>query len=270
MNIDNSVVEGFGQEWARFDQSGADSAELEVLFNEYFQNFPWDTLPENAEGFDLGCGSGRWAKFVAPRVGRLVCVDPSDRALQVAQQNVDSQNAEFQQCSVDNIPGDNYDFGYSLGVLHHIPDTAAGIKSCVDKLKPGAPFLLYLYYRFDNKPLWFKAVWRVSDIFRRIISSLPFGLKHLVTDVIAGLVYWPLARLSRWLPFLPLSQYKDRSFYVMRTDALDRFGTKLEKRFTRSEITSMMSAAGLENIRFGSPYWTAVGYKEYPHNGVNL
>jgi hypothetical protein len=50
----------------------------------------------------------------------------------------------------------------------------------------------------------------------------------------------------------------------MRTDALDRFGTRLEQRFTRPEITQMMENAGLENIRFsdGLPYWTAIGWKK--------
>ena len=61
----------------------------------------------------------------------------------------------------------------------------------------------------------------------------------------------------------PLSAYRHRSFYAMRTDALDRFGTRLERRFTRREIAGMMERAGLERIVFASgiPYWTAVGYR---------
>ena len=49
----------------------------------------------------------------------------------------------------------------------------------------------------------------------------------------------------------------------MRTDALDRFGTQLEQRFTRNEIKNMMEKAGLENIKFSDskPYWVAVGFK---------
>jgi hypothetical protein len=162
------------------------------------------------------------------------------------------------------------DFGYSLGVLHHIPDTAEGIRSCVNKIKPGAPFLVYLYYAFDNRPAWFRAIWKISDIFRRGISALPFGLKKLVTDLIAVLVYLPLAKTAAVLEkaglnveSFPLSVYRHHSFYTMRTDALDRFGTPLEQRFTRAQITKMMTAAGLENIRFsdGFPFWCAVGFK---------
>ena len=49
----------------------------------------------------------------------------------------------------------------------------------------------------------------------------------------------------------------------MRTDALDRFGTRLEKRFTRKEIAQMMKLAGLERIAFSdSPCWCAMGYRK--------
>jgi len=62
----------------------------------------------------------------------------------------------------------------------------------------------------------------------------------------------------------PLSSYRDLSFYTMRTDALDRFGTRLEQRFTKSQIKEMMEDAGLEGVVFSdeSIYWLAVGYKE--------
>ena len=50
----------------------------------------------------------------------------------------------------------------------------------------------------------------------------------------------------------------------MKTDSRDRFGTPLEKRFTRLEITEMMQIAGLDNIKFSdrTPYWCAVGQKK--------
>ena len=51
----------------------------------------------------------------------------------------------------------------------------------------------------------------------------------------------------------------------MRTDALDRFGTRLEQRFTRAEIEAMMRAAGLERIAFSdqAPFWCALGYRKH-------
>jgi SAM-dependent methyltransferase len=274
INLDDKTVEGFGEEWSRFDQVGLSDDELRAQFAKYFKVFPWDALPAGATGFDLGCGSGRWAKMMAPRVGTLHCVDASAAALKVAEKNLaGAPNIKFHHASVDAIPfaDSSMDFGYSLGVLHHIPETAAGIASCATKLKPGAPFLVYLYYAFDNRPAWFRAVWKISDILRSGISALPFSLKKLVTDTIAVFVYWPLARTAVALEKLglnvgnlPLSTYRRHSFYTMRTDALDRFGTRLEQRFTRGEIERMMKAAGFESVEFSDdePYWCAVGWKK--------
>lgn len=275
-NVDEVTVEGFGQEWTTFDYAAETSEalqELEDCFNLYFGVFPWRDLPQGAEGFDAGCGSGRWARFVAPRVGRLHCVDASSAALAVARRNLREQaNCEFHCASVSDLPFDDgtMDFGYSLGVLHHIPDTLEGLRGCVRKLKPGAPFLLYLYYALDNRPPLFRAIWKATDVARRRIARMPFPLRYGVSQVIAGAVYLPLARAARTLEQvgmkvenIPLSAYRHRSFYVMRTDALDRFGTKLERRFTRNEIDELMRSAGLTDIRFdeSGAFWTAVGYR---------
>lgn len=271
-NVDRRTVEGFGDEWTRFDQTEVGQAERDRIFQMYFGIFPWQALPPGAEGFDLGCGSGRWAQMVAPRVGRLHCIDPSV-AIEVARRNLAGEaNCEFHQATVDAIPllDASMDFGYSLGVLHHVPDTEAGIRACVRKLKPGAPFLTYIYYAFDNRPWWFKPLWQVSYSMRGAISRLPSGARYWVCQLLAAIVYWPLARTALLLEKagvpvtnFPLAAYRDRGFYGMRTDALDRFGTHLEKRFTKTEITGMMQRSGLERIVFadGVPFWTAVGYR---------
>lgn len=272
-NRDIKVVQGFGAEWKKFDQSGLSELEHRQIFDGYFRIFPWHALPKDARGFDLGCGSGRWALLVAPRVGELHCIDPSAEALDVARRRLAGMpNCRFHSTGVDNIPlGDGtMDFGYSLGVLHHVPDTQAGLDACVRKLKAGAPFLVYLYYALDNRPAWYRLIWRLSNLPRRVISRLPFWLKYPLTQLIALLVYLPLARLA-WLleksglPVgnLPLSSYQKRSFYTMRTDALDRFGTRLEQRFSKVTIERMMQDAGLRDIRFAPEpaFWCAVGYR---------
>lgn len=273
-NIDLQTVEGFGREWKTFNYSEVEELEITEIFTSYFSIFPWERLPNNAVGFDLGCGSGRWAKCVAPKVGTLHCIDASSAALEVAQHNLlKVENCEYYHASVDHIPlpDNSMDFGYSLGVLHHVPHTFLGIQACVDKLKPSAPLLLYLYYAFDNRPWWFRLIWKLSDIIRQGISRLPYPVRYGISQMIAVLVYLPLARFSLLLEKLglnvdtiPLSIYRNRGFYVMRNDSLDRFGTKLESRFTKDEIRQMMEAAGLINIVFSdrAPYWCAVGYKK--------
>lgn len=273
-NLDEITVRSFGREWSTYDQGRLLSLDsMRGRLEEYFSIFPWDSLPPNAVGADVGCGSGRWARYVAPRVGELHCVDASAEALNVARHNLSGEaNCRFYHASVGAIPltPESLDFCYSIGVLHHVPDTLAGIKACAQLLKPGAPLLLYLYYALDRRPWWFRAMWRVSDAIRRGVSRLPFRAKRVVTETIALTVYWPLARFAALVERLggdaeglPLSWYRDKPFYTMRTNAFDRFGTPLEQRFSRAEIAAMMQEAGLEQIRFSEapPYWCAVGRK---------
>lgn len=273
-NMDRDTVDSFGDEWSRFRQDQLDRQELETLFQNYFAIFPWNSLPPDATGFDMGCGSGRWARLVAPRVGHLTCIDPSPDALSVAADALAEQsNVTFVSAGVSGsgLKPSSQDFGYSLGVLHHIPDTLGGLNSCTALLRPGAPFLLYLYYRFDNRPAWFRVVWWLSNLIRKLIVKLPPSLKGLTTDFLAVLLYFPIARSAAVAEYLglridhwPLSSYRHTSFYTMRTDSRDRFGTPMEHRFTRDEIQMMMESAGLERIRFSEsvPFWCAVGFRK--------
>lgn len=130
-NLAPATVQSFGDEWSRFDQSAIEGAEAEAIFNEYFAVFPRHALPDNASGFDMGCGSGRWARLMAPRVGHLHCIDPSS-ALEVAKRALaGQQNVSFPQASVDDesLSVDSQDFGYSLGVLHAECGLLAGNES---------------------------------------------------------------------------------------------------------------------------------------------
>lgn len=272
-NLDRSTIRDFGREWHRFDQSGISPGEMARLFGEYFSIFPWESLPCSAVGFDAGCGSGRWAALVAPRVGHLHCIDASPDALVVAQRNLSSlRNVSFHNTPIDAMPmpDGSMDFGYSLGVIHHLPDPQAGLTDCVKKLKSEAPFLVYIYYALDNRPAWYRLLWQSSDFLRSAISKAPFRLKLAITEFIAATVYWPLARGARLFERLgcnvatwPLSAYRGRSFYSMRNDTLDRFGTRLERRMTQAQIKAAMEQAGLHDICFSNsvPFWCAVGRK---------
>lgn len=272
-NLDKKTVKSFGDEWAHFDQSGMSNKEAYKIFKSYFSIFPFDKLSKSAEGFDMGCGSGRWAKFVAPKVGLLHCVDPSI-AIKVAKKNLKKfKNINYHKKSLDKsgLKEKSQDFGYSLGVLHHVPNTKSAINSCVKLLKPGAPFLLYIYYSFDNRPRWFKFVWMISNLLRLVINRLPKFFNFLICDIIAIFIYYPIARFILLIKKIgidfknfPLYSYHSRSFYVMRTDSRDRFGTPLEKRFTKKQILKMMKESGLEKIKFKNsiPFWTAMGFKK--------
>ena len=98
-------------------------------------------------------------------------------------------------------------------------------------------------------------------------------MKKIVCDILAIFIYLPAVLLSKIVSSLfgkiaiknlPLSFYYDKSWNVIRNDALDRFGTPLEQRFSKAEIKMMMESAGLTDIIFSEvkPYWHAVGRKK--------
>ena len=266
MNLDPETVKGFGQEWSTFTQQALNDEERKELFDQYFCLIDWRHKPRRC--LDMGCGSGRWAVLAAPLVEELVAADASREALQVARRNVQAPNVSFVESCPENLPfPDGYfDLIFSLGVLHHLPDTEGAIRSLAKKLCPCGTLLLYLYYAFDKRLAWFRGLWKATDWARRLISGSPFPLRYGLSQVIAVVVYWPLARAAKYFPVpdsWPLKFYAERSFYSMRTDALDRFGTRLEKRFTQRQIAEMLHSAGLQNIRFSDapPYWVCTATK---------
>jgi SAM-dependent methyltransferase len=267
--LEEKVIKDFGNEWNEFNQSGLKTEELESNFLQYFNIFPLNELDLSKTGFDLGCGSGRWAKLIAPKVKTLNCIDPSQKALEVAKlnlQNFNNINFIAKQISEIEINSNTQDFGYCLGVLHHTNQLNIGLKFCNRVLKKNSPFLIYLYYDLENRPLYYKLLWKFSNFLRKIISLLPFKFKKIITDVIAILVYFPCARISLLFNLMgfnvfniPLSDYKNKSLYTMRTDALDRFGTKLERRFSKKDIKELLLNNGFKEVVFSSnmPYWVA-------------
>lgn len=279
--IDPETVRSFGEEWGKFH--GFSDGELERIGSEYFDIVGDEMIGPEAVALDVGCGSGRWAQYLSRRAGFVEAVDPSSAILQAAARLEGTGNVRVTQAGVGELPfpDGSFDFVLSLGVLHHVPDTERALGLCVGKLKPGGHLLLYLYYALDNRGPLYAAVWGASNLLRKIVSRLPGPLKRLICDAIAAFVYLPLVFVVRVLASLdvlpglrrrlPLAYYADKSFYIMRNDALDRFGTPLERRFTKDEIRGMMERSGLDNVRFSehAPYWHAVGRRRQAPRPAN-
>ena len=195
-NVDPDVARGFGREWSTFrqDQDSLSPQQRQEIFDDYFRIFPWHLLPpDGGIGIDVGCGTGRWSMLVAPRVRHLHVLDASAEALAVAEQNLASaKNVSFHLASVAAmpLPSQSLDFAYSLGVLHHVPDTQAALGAVAGKLKPGAPFLIYLYYALDNRPAWYRLLWRLSNVgrARHLASAAPAAARDQPDRRGAGLL----------------------------------------------------------------------------------
>ena len=272
-SLDAETVEGFGREWAAFDQSKLFGSQYQQAFKAYFELVPFDRLPPEAEGFDLGSGSGRWPVGVAPRVVLLHCVDPSAEALAVARRRLSGtrtsvstshRSTRFRSKIRARTSAIRSESFTTRRTRCKRSRTASASSSRAPRCSSTS------IRRWRIVRFWYRALWRASDTVRKGISRLPFGARKVITTGIAGLLYWPRARLAGLADAigidgdkLPLGGYWHYSFYSMRTDALDRLGTKLEHRFSRDEMERMMVKAGLKQVLFreGIPYWTACGIR---------
>ena len=271
-NLDQGVIDGFGHEWAAFDYAETETADaLDAQFIVYCASLDLTQFdPSTSVAGDFGAGSGRWSSRLAPYFSLVYALEPSDGANRVLKSKFtgDSKIVVLQETvGVNSIPVASLDLAMSLGVLHHIPDTGLAIKDVSRSIKPGGIFLCYLYYNLENKPTYYKMIFKVVNLVRRVISASPQKIRRLSATVIAAVVYWPLARLSKVLSKLgrntsnlPLHHYADMPFVMLANDALDRFGTSLEQRFSKAEITAMLGPAefDLSTLKFSDaePFWT--------------
>jgi SAM-dependent methyltransferase len=271
-NLDQQVIDSFGHEWAAFDYAESETDEaLDLQFLAYCT--PIDLTQFNSKSSvaaDFGAGSGRWASRLLPHFSLVYALEPSDGANKVLKNKFskESRMAILQETVGSNsIPAESLDLAMSLGVLHHIPDTGLAIKDVASKIKSDGVFLCYLYYKLENKPLYYRGLFWTSNSLRWVISRLPYALRRRIARVIATFVYLPLARTAKLLSNVgknvsnfPLHHYANMPFVMLQNDALDRFGTRLEQRFSKKEITTMLDNAGfdLSTLKFSDrePFWT--------------
>ena len=265
----DTVVRGFDDEWSRFDRVG--TPELAAVFAQYFDLVPAERFSADQTVLDAGCGAGRWAREVAVRGPRVIAADLG-LSVELAQRNTGrSDRVGCVQLDLRELPlGEaSVDWAYSLGVLHHLEEPARALGRIVGVVRPGGLVLTYLYYALDGRGPLFRAVFRGVNGVRRLTSALPRPAVVAFARAIAALVYWPLARLSALLASvgaraladaLPLSFYRGRPFSLMANDSLDRFGTRIELRFTRADMERLLRGAGLDEVVFSDapPYWHAV------------
>lgn len=266
------IVAAFDDEWSRHRIVG--TPDHAAAFAEYTDLVPAAEFAPDRVVLDAGCGAGRWSYQIAERGPRVIALDLG-RSVEVAQANgrstgrVAAVQADLRDCP---IAEGSVDWACSLGVLHHIPDPGPALVAITRAVRPGGRVLIYLYYALDRRGPLFRAAFAGADAIRRVTSRLPRRVTHVIADLIALGVYWPLARVSRSLRALgarslsdaiPLRYYRDQPFRAMRNDSLDRFGTALERRYTRAGFTEFLESGGLKDIAISDlpPFWHGIGIR---------
>lgn len=118
-----------------------------------FQTFAG--LPEPIEGYfynkvilDAGCGHGRFSSLAASLDAKdVISVDASMRALMQARVSTGNPgNCHFIRANIFHLPfKTEFDYIFSLGVLHHTPDTKKAFDSIIKFLKTGGYITIYIY-----------------------------------------------------------------------------------------------------------------------------
>lgn len=258
-DIDAGIQFTFGEEWKRFRE---DLPEYEAEFRRYFDLVDLPGLA-GRRVCDVGCGMGRWSRFLAPRCRSLVLVDFSEAIFVAREALRAAPNVLFFMGDVRKLPfRENFaDLIVSLGVLHHLPtDALAEVRS----LRTFAPELLvYLYYALDNRPAYFRALLAPVTALRRLLVRVRGPAARMaIVRTLAATVYLPLVGLGWCLkPFglsdrVPLFEiYHSRSWEGICQDVYDRFFTGIEQRFSREQILELRDSFRSVMISEGLPYW---------------
>jgi len=166
----DAYAESFGDEWHRFRTVQLDSAngtrESEEGFARKTGLGPADLRDRLV--LDAGVGAGRYAEVAAHWGAEVVGIDLT-RAIDAARENLRARSgAHLVQADIFALPfrDATFDVAYSIGVLHHTPDTAAAFRCVAAMVKKGGQLAVYVYQAGGLMRY-------VSDALRRVTTRLP-------------------------------------------------------------------------------------------------
>src|ERR1700730_10690845 len=75
-NIDKKVVQEFGEEWLKFNDFN--DKNIKDAADKYFDIIDDNMVNKQTYALDIGCGTGRWTKYLSTKAGFIEAVDPSN------------------------------------------------------------------------------------------------------------------------------------------------------------------------------------------------
>jgi len=187
------TARNFGAQWTAFDHV---DDRHEAQFLDWIAPVTSDFIKGKVV-LEGGCGKARHTRLISNWGARAVIgVDLSDAVDAAYRNTMDCPNAHIIQADIYQLPlKPAFDYAFSVGVLHHLPDPRRGFHSLARKLRPGGSISAWVYGRENNG--W--VVHLINPIRRTFTSRLPFGvlyhLSYLPTTVLYGalkLIYAPL------------------------------------------------------------------------------
>jgi SAM-dependent methyltransferase len=177
------TASAFGWQWQHFAEM---HAEFESQFLDWLQPIGPEFFP-GKRVLDAGCGTGRHAYFAASYEAReVVALDLSD-AVETARRNLSQfENVDVVQGDLLRPPfrtaaaGGGFDFVYSIGVLHHLPDPYEGFRTLLRYVRPGGTIAVWVY-GYENNGF----VRNVVEPLRKASTKMPPPLLRTLA--------WPLA-----------------------------------------------------------------------------
>jgi len=235
------------------------------------------TDPASLKGklvLDAGCGSGRYTKIVAESEATVIGVDLSPAVETAASNTAHLSNVHIIQADIFQLPllPSSYDFIFSIGVLHHTPNTKRALSALIPLLSDNGEIAVWVYPRWPTPVELYNQSLRaittrmsLDNLHRMAVALEPVGLLKL--RLLTASDWWKriLGQLLRGLT-IGVSYHPDREIRIC--DTFDWFSPPYQWHHTDEELESWLREFGLVDIRNLS--MGQVHYQYNYGNGVNF
>jgi SAM-dependent methyltransferase len=262
-HVDNATISDFGAQWTRFVDNEGYHGSVELLADHIEPLLTLDALRGKTVA-EIGSGTGRIVLMPAGAgVARAHAIEPSD-CYRILLQNT-RHRADIISCQNvrgQDFEGENLDYVFAIGVLHHVTDPRPIVRRAYEALKPGGEMYVWLYGREGNE-LYLAFVQPFRAITRRLPDAVLLGVCHGLGVLLTGYI-----GLCRFLP-LPMRRYmvdylgKLESRRRLQT-IFDQLNPAYAKYYTRDEACALLAECGFSNVRAHHRHgysWSVIGRK---------